>query len=321
LDAGPLGQFKLPVTITPFSRTTFFIDPVNGDDNFPGTASQPWATVESVLDILTSSGRRVAEVAGAGNDVVVTILGGTSTEPVQNDIDTPTLLAGSVTVLQAPFKKTFTLDLAANNVSLTLNKGYKLQDIKITAEDPSGSVAVSITHPTAGLASVDVTCRGTGVCVEVTGPGSHTLKDVRVDVEDADVSNIGILNDANLSIIGGRVRPIGGSNNAITLIDSQGVLTATGLTVDMTNEGHTLNSTGIVLNAAGSLVTGSTIKVSYNAGAIGIRVLNNARKSTVEGNTFIASGKGIGVKGDNNLFSSALRNNNFEGTFTNEVLP
>jgi hypothetical protein len=41
------------------------------------------------------------------------------------------LSAGSVTVLQAPFKKTFTLNMGGNQ--LILNKGYKLQDIKITS--------------------------------------------------------------------------------------------------------------------------------------------------------------------------------------------
>ncbi|MFS8887078.1 hypothetical protein NW823_01790, partial [Synechococcus sp. R55.1] len=323
LDAGPLGQFKLPVTITPFSKTTFFIDPTNGNDAFPGTAAAPWETVEKALDIAESSGLKVAEVAGAGNDVVVTILGGTKTETVNADISTPTLLAGSVTVLQAPFKKTFTLGLGTKQ--LTLNRGYKLQDINITsAFATGGQSAVKINHPTAGLASVDVTCTGGAAinCVEVAGAGSHILKDVRVDVPDF-AGSIGILNNdanINLTIIGGRVRSTGNTAGAtITLIDSKGVLTVTGLTVDMTKGGHAQASTGIVLRAPGSLVTGSTINVSNNMSAKGIKVENAASKSTVEGNTFTASGAGIGVDGDNNLFSSALPINNFLGNFTNKV--
>jgi hypothetical protein len=335
LDAGPLGQFKLPVTITPFSRTTFFIDPTPGgagNDNFPGTAAQPWATVENALDINRAAALRVAELANAGNDVVVTILGGVNVvQPAGGAIITPTLFAGSVTVLQAPFKKTFTLNMAANQ--LILNKGYKLQDIKIIANasvggPPPTQGAIRITHPTAGLASVDVTCNAADIiCVEVKGAGLHTLRDVRVDVKDSNASganNIGILNNdtnANLSIVGGRVRPIGGNNKPITLIDSLGVLTVTDVTVDMTNAGHAKPSTGIILRAPTSFVTRSTINVSNNAGAIGIYVKPSASKSTVEGNTFTASGNGTGVKGDNNLFSSALRNNNFEGAFTNEILP
>jgi hypothetical protein len=50
---------------------------------------------------------------------------------------------------------------------LILNKGYKLQDINITSafNGPGGGAgtvapAVIITHPTAGLASVDVKCTG-----------------------------------------------------------------------------------------------------------------------------------------------------------------
>jgi hypothetical protein len=327
LNAGKLGQFNLPVTITPFSKTTFFIDPTNGSDAFPGTAAQPWKTVENAVDINKPSALKVATVANAGNDVVVTILGGANNEQPNVNINTPALFAGSVTVLQAPFPKTFKLDLATNNKTLTLNKGYKLQDIQIDSNLPGGGTAVTITHPTAGLASVDVTCAGVAAnavtCVEVKGAGSHILKDVRVDVTDANANNIGILNNdasVNLSIVGGRVRPTG-NNKPITLIDSQGVLTVTGLTVDMTNKMHAQASKGIILRAPTSLVTGSTINVSNNAGAIGIKVEGTASKSAVEGNTFTASGSGTGVNGDNNLFSSALPNNTFLGFFTNKVVP
>jgi hypothetical protein len=274
----------------------------------------------------------VALVASAGNNVVVTILGGTNTENVGNDIITPALSVGSVTVLQAPSPNTFKLNLTANK-SLTLNEGYKLQDIKINSNLPGGGAAVKITHPTAGLANVDVTCDGVGViCVEVQGAGSHTLRDVRVDVSDDSVGNFGIKSDdpnAKLIIVGGRVQPIDADSNAlttnpVTLIYSKGVLTATGLTVDMRNASHTQNSTGIVLKAAGSSVTGSTIFVSNIAGAVGIDVQGTASPSTVLGNTFDANGNGIGIKGGNNVSSgapSALLNNNFLGTFTNKVLP
>jgi hypothetical protein len=336
LDAGPLGQFNLPVTITPTSNTTFFIDPVDGNDAFPGTAAQPWKFVENALNINQPTGSKVAAVANTGNDVVVTILGGTNVEPVGNNINTPTLVAGSVTVLQAPFPKTFKLDLAANNVSLILNKGYKLQDIKIISNLNGVGTAVKIAHPTAGLASVDVTCNATGggfavTCVEIQGAaGSYILKNVRVDVTDANAANIGILNNnanINLSIVGGRVRPtVSATTQAITLIKSIGVLTVTDLTVDMTNGGHARNSTGIFLNAPGSSVTGSTINVNNSTvpgnKAIGIDVQGTASPSTVEGNTFIGFGSSIGVKGGNNLSSDALLNNNFSGIFTGgKVVP
>jgi hypothetical protein len=272
----------------------------------------------------------VAAVANAGNNVVVTILGSGASlsQTVNNDINTPALSVGSVTVLQAPFPKTFTLDLATNNKSLTLNKGYKLQDIIIDSKLAlPGGTAVKITHPTAGLASVNVKCATTAatvpvICVEVVGAGSHILEDVSVDVTDTNGNNIGIKSaaTANLSIIGGGVRPTGNSTG-ITLIDSGGVLTVKGLTVDMANASHAQPSTGIVLRAPTSSVTGSTIVVSNNGSATGINVQATASKSTVEGNTFIASGSGIGVDGNDNLFSSALPINNFLGTFTNPVLP
>jgi hypothetical protein len=261
--------------------------------------------------------------------VVVTILGGANIEPVSNNINTPTLSAGSVTVLQAPFPKTFTLDLTTSTgKTLTLNKGYKLQDINITSNLPGGGTAVTITHPTAGLASVDVTCAGVAsnavTCVKVQGAGSHILKDVRVDVTDADANNIGILNNdasANLSIVGSsRVRPTGNSK-PITLIDSKGVLTVTGLEVDMTHNNHTQDSKGIILRAATSLVTGSTIRVSNSTNAVGIKVEGTANPSTVVGNTFKGSGNGYGVKGGNNLSPDVLSNNTFSGTFTTQVQP
>jgi hypothetical protein len=322
LDAGSLGKFNLPVTITPASNTIFFIDPVNGNDAFPGagTAAQPWKTVEQALDVNKPSGTQVAAVASAGNNVVVTILGGTNAEPVGNNINTPVLVAGSVTVLQAPFPKTFTLNMGTKQ--LTLNKGYKLQDINITSN--FAGTAVQITHPTAGLASVDVTCDvNVTKCVEVAGAGSHILKDVRVDVK-GNANNIGILNNdasANLSIVGvSRVRPTS-NGGAMTLIDSKGVLTVTGLEVDMTNGGHAQNSKGIILRAATSLVTGSTIKVSNSTNAVGIEVQGTANPSTVVGNTFTASGNGYGVKGGSNLSPDVLLNNSFSGTFTTQVQP
>jgi hypothetical protein len=337
LNAGPLGQFKLPVTITPFSRTTFFIDPVNGNNASPGTAAQPWATVKNAVDINSAAALRVAELANAGNNVVVTILGGVNViQPSGGAITTPTLFAGSVTVLQDLFPKTFTLNMGNNQ--LILNKGYKLQDIKITSTFGGAGAppAVKITHPMAGLASVDVKCAapaGTPVtCVQVAGAGSHTLRDVSVDVTDDTGGNIGILNNdpnANLSIVGGRVQPINGdgnplTTNPVTLIDSLGVLTVTGVTVDMTNAGHAQASKGIILRAPTSVVTRSTINVSNNAAAAGIKVQATASKSTIESNLFTASGAGIGVNGvgtsgTDNLFSSALDNNTFSGTFTAKV--
>jgi hypothetical protein len=336
LDAGPLGQFKLPVTITSAPNTLFFIDSQGGSDNNPGTAARPWQSVKNVLDGNQPTGLRVATVASAGNDVVVTILkSGTTSEPVSNSISTPNLPAGSVTVLKAPSAGTFTLNMAGSK--LILNKGYKLQDINITSSisgtATSLETAVKINHPMAGLASVDVTCSGTDViCVRVEGAGSHTLKEVRVDVaanNAGTLKNIGILNNdanANLSIIGGRVRPTS-NGNPVTLIESNGVLIVTGLTVDMTNASHVQNSTGIVLNAPGSLVTGSTIKMNKGNGgtAIGIDVKPGASKSTVEGNTFegnaTGTGSSTGVNGNNNLSFDASTKNTFVGIFTNTVAP
>jgi hypothetical protein len=327
LDAGKLGKFNLPVTITPTSNTIFFIDPTNGNDIFPGTAAKPWQTVKSALDINQPSGFAVAAAANAGKDVVVTILGGANTENVGSTINTQALSAGSVTVLQAPFPKTFTLNMTATTAQLILSKGYKLQDINITSNVSGSSAtpaAVKITHPTAGLASVNVNCIASSnkvICVEVAGAGSHTLTDVTVDVTAANASNVAIRNNANLSIVGGIVRP-NGNAAGITLIDSQGVLTVTGLTVDMTGGGtHANSSTGIKLNAPGSLVTGSTIKVSNNMSATGIDVQGPANPSTVVGNTFKGSGNGIGVKGGSNLSPDVLQNNIFSGSFTAQVQP
>jgi hypothetical protein len=320
LDAGQLGQFKLPVTITPASNTTFFIHPTVGDDTFPGTAAKPWKFVESVLDITQPPGLKVATVASLGNDVVVTILAA-GTETVTNNIATAALPVGSVTVLQDPLPKTFKLDMGTSK--LILNKGYKLQDIKINSN--FSGTAVKIDHPTAGLASVDVTCDvSVTICVQVSGAGSHILKDVKVDVTDATASNVGILSDANvnLTIVGGEVRLTKTTSpQPITLIDSQGVLTVTGLTVDMTGgtTPHVENSRGIVLNASGSSVTGSTIKVNngVNPGnAIGIEVQATASKSTVEGNTFKGSGgNSVALSGNSNLSSDAASKNTFVGSF------
>jgi hypothetical protein len=322
LKAGPLGQFKLPVTITPTSNTIFFIDPRDngiGNDNFPGTAARPWRSVAKALTGTATTGSRVATVASAGNDVVVTILAGGTETGIASNISTPNLPAGSVTVLKAPSAGTFTLSMGSN--TLTLNKGYKLQDIEITFSLTSSGEAVEITDPTAGLASVEVDCTGSSAgvtCVKVTGSGSHTLKDVIVEVQ-ANSGNVGIQNNANavLSIVGGRVK-LTGDASKITLIDAQGVLTATSLTVDMTDGGsHTKNSTGIVLNKAGSLVTNSTIKVNNSTvsgqNAVGIVVGHTTGRSTVARNNFIGSGTGaVAVTGIGRL---DFVGNNFSGTF------
>jgi len=237
------------------------------------------------------------------------------------------LPAGSVTVLKAPSAGTFTLSMGSN--TLTLNKGYKLQDIKITFSLTSSGEAVEITDPTAGLASVEVDCTGSSAgvtCVKVTGSGSHTLKDVKVKVNTTNANNTAIKNEANtnLTIVGGVVE-LTGDNAAITLINAQGVLIAKGLTVDMTGSGHQKDSRGIVLNKAGSSVTGSTIKVNRGANnshpniAIGIQV--QASGCAVEDSTFIGlntvPANAIGVDGITNLFS--FRNNTFSGLFTQEV--
>jgi hypothetical protein len=321
-----LGQFNLPVTITPTSNKIFFIDPTNGDDASEGTAAEPWKFVQNVLKSDESTGLKVLATAIAGNDVVVTILGG-GTENVAAQINTQPLFAGSVTVLQAPFPKTFTLNMGGNK--LILKKGYKLQDINIISS--ATGTAVEIAHPTAGLASVEVECTASSViCVEVEGAGSHTLKDVTVKVE-AKSGNVGIKNNtgANLSIVGGEVRLIEPTSSpaAITLINAQGVLTATGLTVDMTGGGHAKASTGILLNKAGSLVTGSTIKVNQasSSNAIGIKVQHTMGKSTVEGNIFIgptaSNPNAIGINGASKLSSNASAKNTFLGNFTNTVVP
>jgi hypothetical protein len=55
--------------------------------------------------------------------------------------------------------------------------------------------------------------------VKVQGAGSHTLKDVTVDVKDNNSSNTGILIDsnANLSIVGGIVKLTGNPPNNLSL--------------------------------------------------------------------------------------------------------
>jgi hypothetical protein len=267
----------------------------------------------------------VATVASAGNDVVVTILGGDNvTQNANGAITTPTLFAGSVTVLKAPSAGTFTLNMGSN--TLTLNKGYRLQDIEINYSAPSSisgsATVVTINDPTAGLASVKVTCNGTSsyqiTCVEVTGSGSHTLRDVKVKVNTTNANNTAIKNEANtnLTIVGGVVE-LTGNDQAITLINAQGVLIAKGLTVDMTGGGHQKDSRGIVLNKAGSSVTDSTIKVNNSTvsgqNAVGIVVGHTTGRSTVARNNFIGSGTGaVAVTGIGRL---DFVGNNFSGTF------
>ena len=325
LDAGSLGQFKLPVTITPTSTTTFFIDPVNGNDLiFPGTAAQPWKTVANALNIAKPTGFKVATAANAGSDVVITILGGVNPENVVAAINTPTLTAGSVTVLQSPSPGTFNLKMAAN--ALTLNKGYKLQDINITTavNAAANTGAITITDPSAGLTSVNITCNATatakGACLLVKGSGFHTLKNVKVAFNDGIAGVIGIKgNDANvaLNIVGGSVKPT--TNTAgVTGILSEGVLTAAGVTVDMSAGGHTKASTGIKFNGSGSSVTGSNITVSNDPAAIGVKA--NGSNSVVKGNTFTAAGKGIGINGITNLPGFSLTDNTFVGNFTVKAL-
>ena len=210
--------------------------------------------------------------------------------------------------------------------TLTLNKGYKLQDINITTavNALANTGAITITDPSAGLTSVNITCTATaaanGACLLVKGSGFHTLKNVKVAFNDGIAGVIGIKgNDANvaLNIVGGSVKPT--TNTAgVTGILSEGVLTAAGVTVDMSAGGHTKASTGIKFNGSGSSVTGSNITVSNDPAAIGVKA--NGSNSVVKGNTFTAAGKGIGINGITNLPGFSLTDNTFVGNFTVKAL-
>jgi hypothetical protein len=118
----------------------------------------------------------------------------------------------------------------------------------------------------------------------------------------------------------------------ITLIDSQGVLTVTGLTVDMTNGGHAQASTGINLQAPRSSVTGSTIKVSNSRGCHRYQTSKLGRTHPLLTITSLLASVPeleLTVALTSPLFAitplwEALHNNfnnNFLGTFTNKVLP
>jgi len=169
-------------------------DPVRGSDTNPGTATQPFLTVKHALttDIVRAAANTIGSGTDGGTDVTVTIVRA-ETQDVSNNISTPTLDRGSVTVV-GPSGFNFNL----NNRLLTLNKGYRLQGFRIRSGDPGGNrtAAAAITLNAEGTPLKDMVIDCTGItapsgvntvgegdkCVHVTSSGTVTLENVRIAI-------------------------------------------------------------------------------------------------------------------------------------------
>jgi hypothetical protein len=195
------------------------VDPVRGDDRNPGTATQPFQTVRYALTtpIVSSAANTIGSGTDGGTDVTVTIVRA-ETQGVSEDISTPTLDRGSVTVVGP---SGFNLNLS--NKLLTLNKGYRLQGFKIESGDPGGpgtaKAAITLNAEGTPLKDMVIDCAGrpnitTGIttsnattvgggdkCVHVTsGLGTVTLENVDIFIPSNQNFVTGIYHEGRVTL-------------------------------------------------------------------------------------------------------------------------
>lgn len=332
--------FKTPATPTPTPPPTptptptpvfFFVDPVYGSNTNPGTATEPFLTVEYALTtaIVSSAANTTGSGTDGGTDVTVKIVG-TGPQSVLGNISTPNLTKGSVTVVGP---SGFNLNLNGN--LLTLNKGYRLKGFKIISGDPggSGTKAAAITLASVGtsLENMKIDCQGlddagtpfTALgdrCIEVTAEGGTiTLKGLEVKIPGTKSYIAAIVhagNNTTLEVVDSTIESIGsgsGTNGrgVVGVLGgaSAGPVIVRSSTVDLTSILSGTNagpSIAVWLNVGGSKVLGPSSKIKLNGGggnspptdvggAIGIKASHSSGTVTVEGTTFSTGTDGVGI--------------------------
>lgn len=308
------------------------MDPVNGSDTNPGTATQPFQTVSYALttDVVRAAANTTGSGTNGGTDVTVTVMvTGTATESVSvssNNISTPTLARGSVTVVGP---SGFNLEL--NNKPLILNKGYRLRGFKITSGDPDDSnnqndqkqAAIKLAGVGTSLENMKIDCEGLGDpgtatalgdrCIEVTAEtlgGTITLEGLEVEIKGNENYTAAIVHNGRsttLRVVGSTITSTGSDGQGVVGVlggASAGPVIVQSSTVDLRSitSGVQDNETiAVLLNVGGSKVSNSEIKLKgdngHPKGSIGVKVNHSSSDPTVvvEGTTFETQTDGVGI--------------------------
>jgi hypothetical protein len=302
---------------------------VNGDNTNPGTATQPFQTVEYALttDVVRAAANTTGSGTGGGTDVTVTIVGA-ATQGVSSNISTPTLDRGSVTVVGP---SDFNLQL--NGKLLTLNKGYRLKGFQITSGDPGGSTrtaAIKLAGVGTSLENMKIDCKDLGTagtpftslgdrCIEVTAltlRGTILLQGLEVEIKGNQNYTAAIVHngsDTTLRVVGSTIRSTGNGGQGVVGVlggASAGPVIVQSSTVDLesitSGEENGKETIAVWLNVGGSKVLGPSSKIKLNGGAgnsppsnpkgaIGIKASNSSGTVTVEGTTFSTGTNTVGI--------------------------
>jgi len=310
-------------------------DPVRGSDTNPGTATQPFLTVEHALttDVVRAAANTTGSGTNGGTDVTVTVrVTGTATESVAGNISTPPLDRGSVTVVGP---SGFNLKLNGN--LLTLKKGYRLRGFEITSGDPGGSAAraaIKLDGVGTSLENMRIDCEGLDTagrdftnnlgdrCIEVTAltlDGTILLQGLEVVIKGNQNYTAAIVHNGRgttLRVVGSTIRSTGNGGQGVVGVlglggASAGPVIVQSSTVDLRSIDSgtdTEPNIAVLLNVGGSQVLGPSpsSKIKLNGGrgstppnnpkgAIGIKASHPSGTVTVEGTTFETRTDGVGI--------------------------
>jgi hypothetical protein len=277
-----------------------------------------------VKQVLQSTSVQTAASLGGGTNVIVRIIYD-GTENVSTNINSPTLTAGSVTVLPDSGVN-FTLNL--NTKLLTLSKGYRLQGFKIESGDPGGGTkAAAITLAAAGTPLKDmlIDCRGLGSagtattdvglgdrCIEVTAssttPATVTLDNVDVLIKGDQNFTAGIRHvgtNTILKVINGSsvvaTGPASGNQGVVGILEG-----STGGSVEIEGPNTEVNLSAI----AGA--PNVAILLKGNSGPAR-KVINSeikVREATTPGQIGVCVGSNINVTVQGNIFTNSSSGSN-----------
>jgi hypothetical protein len=274
---------------------------------------------------------------------------GTATEivPSNNNISTPTLDRGSVTVVGPSG-----FNLKLDGKLLTLNKGYRLKGFKITSGDPDADsnnqkqAAIKLAGVGTSLNNMNIDCSGlndagtsftsTGLgdrCIEVTAAtlgGTITLEGLEVEIQGNKNYTAAIVHkgsDTTLRVVGSTIRSTGNNGQGVVGVlgsDSAGPVIVQSSTVDLESITSGTSAAGgqvniaVLLNVGGSKVLGSRIKLNgqdssqaTKEGSIGVKVNHSSDLVVVEGTNFTTKTNQVGIGIKKGTGSLNLVNNTF----------
>jgi len=255
-------------------------------------------------DVVRAAANTTGSGTNGGTDVTVTVMvTGTATEsvPSNNNISTPTLDRGSVTVVGP---SGFNLQL--NGKLLTLKKGYRLKGFKITSGDPDADsnnqnqkqAAIKLAGVGTSLNNMNIDCRGlddpgtsfavAGLgdrCIEVTAEtldGTITLEGLEVEIQGNKNYTAAIVHNVRgttLRVVGSTIRSTDTGGQGVVGVLGLGVLGSGGASAGpVIVQSSTVDLRSIRSGQSGQSGQGraETIAVLLNVG--GSKVLNSVIK-------------------------------------------